>query len=234
MSNNIENLLLLQNIDLLLLSLSQKLAKAEANALAAKENILKENKVLANFEASIKDNHAKRAALKIEREALDEKVVKFKIQHATLKKNDEYQAMQLTIDRTKAEISKVEEVELEVLFDLDELEAALPTKKEENKQNLLKIDAEIASLENIAKELEVEIAKQKENRQAQASQVEYAFLDEYERLLKSAKKLPLVVQSLDSKCSGCHLKLSMSLSQSLQNSEKEVINCEHCGRILYV
>ncbi|MFI3291010.1 MAG: C4-type zinc ribbon domain-containing protein [Opitutales bacterium] len=234
MSNNIENLLLLQNIDMLIATLSQKLAKAQSNTNSAKENILIANKSLADFEASIKDNHARRAALKIEREALDEKVVKYKIQHATLKKNDEYQAMQLTIDRAKEEISKVEEVELEILFELDELESSLPTKKQEHTKRLAEIDAEIASLQSVADEVSAEIAKQKENRQAQLALVEGRFVEVYERLLGAKTRFPIVAQIQESKCSGCHLKLSVSLNQEAQSPDVSPVTCEHCGRILYV
>ncbi len=233
MKNNIENLLLLQNIDSLLVSLKQKLSKTEASIAAANQDIVKEKKAFADFEKSLKDKHAQRAALKIERESLDEKVVKYKIQHATLKKNDEYQAMQLTIDRTKEEISNVEERELEILFEIDDMQAELSNKEDLCKSNLLKINAEISSLNANLDALKKEIDTQILNRQHQADSVEESFYKVYERQISNGKKLPVLVEVKDSKCTGCHLKISLSLNHATQDSLKSPVLCEHCGRILY-
>jgi predicted nucleic acid-binding Zn-ribbon protein len=148
-----------------------------------------------------------------------------------VKKNDEYQALTHEIEQTEARIGEVEESEIKILYDLD-------TEKEKSKAAektiLADIAAENAQLSRLAereKQAQDELSGAIAEVDKARTTVPEALLPRYDRLAKSAG-LPVVVALHDSKCGGCHLKVSNGVETEARKGT-EIVTCDNCGRILY-
>ena len=83
-----------------------------------------------------------------------------------------------------------------------------------------------------SEEYQKQLAEVKAERSKLAEALDEDLLSLYDRLLKS-KGGDAVVSADNSQCSGCHMKLVPATMINVQ-AEKEVTQCENCGRILYI
>ncbi|NRB74653.1 MAG: hypothetical protein HRU46_09875, partial [Verrucomicrobiales bacterium] len=101
-------------------------------------------------------------------------------------------------------------------------------KFDENEQS---VKEEIEDLGELKIKLEGDVETEKAARAEQAAEVDPDLLYIYDRLFK-AKAGMAVVGLVDEVCQGCHMKVTKSTVVNVR-AEKQVANCENCGRILY-
>ena len=117
----IEKLLIVQDRDTSLQKIEQELTRIPKERAVIEARIAAEQ---ANIEAArqgLKEKEVQRSELDTEVKAKEAAVAKFRTQQLEVKKNDEYRAMTQQIEQTEAEISTLEESEIELMLEIDTL-----------------------------------------------------------------------------------------------------------------
>lgn len=155
-----------------------------------------------------------------------------KLYGGTVSNPRELQDLQEEIDALGRRITKLEDDEIEVMEQVEPVEAALAElDAAADAQRAALADAE-ARLEAAAAELGGTIAAETEVRNAAAAGVEAELLAQYERLRTGLGGIG-IARLVGTQCGGCHLGLSaMEAARIRKLPPGEVVHCEECGRIL--
>jgi hypothetical protein len=194
---------------------------------------------LAATEAGVESLKQKGRQVEVERKKLEldvgtrtESIARLKTQQYQTRKNDEFQAISHEIERYENEIRKLEDQELELMIEADKLKgefeaadkSARATKDSISRQ-LTDLETKLQALESRQQELETE-------RAALAAQIDDDLLDQFERLFNSKGDAAIVAVE-HGVCTGCHMKVTTATAARVK-AGKEIVNCEQCGRILYL
>ena len=159
-------------------------------------------------------------------------IAKLRTQQYETRKNDEFQAMGHEIERYENEIKKIEDQELELMMQADKIKAELV--EEEKKAGATKesISRQQVDLDEKSKTLESRFQELTNERAELAAKVDEDLLDRFERLFESKGDAAIVALE-HNVCTGCHMKVTTATIMHAK-AGKEIVNCEQCGRILYV
>jgi uncharacterized protein len=194
---------------------------------------------LADSAASLEGIKHKAKQAEVDRKKLEldvgtrnESINRLKTQQYQTRKNDEFQAMGHEILRYEDEIRKLEDQELELMDQVDKLKVEVAV--EEKKATAAKdsINRQMTDLGEKSKALEARLQELSKERKDLADKMDEDLLDQFERLFVS-KGDSAIVAIEHGVCTGCHMKLTIATVKGAE-SGKEIVNCEQCGRILYV
>jgi predicted nucleic acid-binding Zn-ribbon protein len=159
-------------------------------------------------------------------------IAKLRTQQYETRKNDEFQAMGHEIERYENEIKKIEDQELELMMQADKVKAELV--EEEKKAGATKesISRQLVDLDEKSKTLESRLQELTNERAELAAKIDEDLLDRFERLFESKGDAAIVALE-HNVCTGCHMKVTTATIMHAK-AGKEIVNCEQCGRILYV
>lgn len=234
----IDPLLLLQDVDLRLVTLNKLLAAeaAEKTALQAPVAAAEAAAETAKLEYQACEKRIK--SLETKAESLRGKVKDFLAKTTMVTKQDEYKAALSQIDQCKVEIAGIEEEEMVLMESEDRLKSAVDAAR----KKVVEVAAEVKTKLNeyIAKnqDLRTEAETLKAHRPDLAKVIPPPVISIYDRLLKRRQQQdhgsrPLVAALIDDKkCGGCG---STMVSQTVINVMKgQPIACEYCNTILYL
>lgn len=213
-----------------LAGLEEKLARAKANS----EAVTAEIKAL-RLEAQKRETSVKEC---------DDRISKLTVQANQAKKNDEYQGLLKEISGVKAEKSRIEEGQIDLLYQVDEKSKLEKLRVEEQKKAEQEYQTEKKKVEAEIAELDKQIGEAQSKRSGLTQGVDREILELYNRILK-AKDDGLAIASVGKydviedegrvtywQCEGCNVGItSQDLNVLLLG--KEVISCRNCSRILY-
>lgn len=228
----IEKLLIVQHRDVSLLKIEQDLARIPIERGLVEAEIATEE---ANVEAARQSLISK----EVQRKDLDNDVktkegalLRFRTQQAEVKKNDEYQALTHQIEQTEAEISSLEEREIELMLDIDtakeEFEAekaVIEVRIEAQRQEIALLTEREANLNASVDKARAEVAESRVGLDAD-------YLEQYDRVKKMVKRAPYLAKVEAHKCGGCHLRVSNEVSRGAQNAGEPHF-CDQCARMVY-
>jgi predicted nucleic acid-binding Zn-ribbon protein len=150
----------------------------------------------------------------------------------TVKKNDEYKAIQNQLAHDKASMGKLEDEILEAYEKLNEQEKALATS-----------DAEFKALSTEFTALKTDVESKAESQQTQLKELEVAITEaeeiipadqreQYRRIVKQrgADALAAVEEGA---CTGCFVSVTTQMLTELINGHSMTF-CKTCGRVLYL
>lgn len=227
----IEKLLVLQDRDRQVIQHRDQLNRIgpERNALLGQAEGTK--RALEEAKTAAQSIESARKELELEAETKEEQIKKYSSQQLETKKNEEYRALANEIKACEKAISDLEDRQLELLEKYDEAQKTvkLATEAAQAAQDLAKEN--VAELGKREEQLKQELDKLIEERTALTTGIDPLVLGRYERLLefKGANSIVGVDRGI---CAGCHVKLPVQIMISCQ-SQKEVVNCSNCGRIVY-
>ncbi len=229
---DIESLLVLQDRDQRILSLEEDIKRIPSSKEQAKQRLANDNELVANAKKAVQENEVAIKNLELDIGTRKNTLDRLKVQQYETKKNDEFTALENEIARYNQEVDSLETQELELMEKADELRAKL--KKAEAALALTQgmVDEEILQLDQRAKEVEAQHEDVSSERKTLASAVDADLLSLYERLMTS-KGGDAVVSAEKGQCHGCHMKVVPATMIKVQ-AEKEVTQCENCGRILHL
>ncbi len=182
----------------------------------------------------------KKAALQVEvqRKELDNevqakeaKIAKYLNQQMQTKKNDEYQALGHEIERTKKEISELEDQELQLMEDYDKAQQEVAAEAVHVKEYDSAAESRRQALTEKKKNLQAELEKLNVAIQEAESKCDAAAMNIYRRILKSKGDVAIVKIEGEKMCSGCHMALTQQ--EVMKAKGGLVANCGNCGRILF-
>ena len=231
MLQTIEKLLVLQDRDRKIHRVQEELAhiSPERESLRAKASSTQ-----AQLDAAknrVKQIESERKRLEIEVESKKSQIEKYANQQLQTRKNEEYRALAQEIEHCKTEITNIEDKEIELMEQAEaaqkEVLRAMANASEAKKL----LDSQVAQLDQREANLKKELGELQTGRAELASAVDETARVRYERLLKS-KGDNVIVGIAHGVCGGCHMKLPAQILVNCR-SEKELVGCSNCGRILY-
>lgn len=228
---DIETLLILQDRDQKLRNLQIDLERIPGEEEAAKKRLAGDEKGAADAKAAVLANGVAIKNIELDIQTRQDSLARLKIQQFETKKNEEFHRMGEEIENYGADISKLEDNQLELM----ELGETLQSTSDEAKAKLAAaqklFDEELDALGKRRQNCQVQIADLQDKRSDIAAKLDEDITSIYDRLFAN-KGASAVVPLEDGQCKGCHMKVIKSTEMSAR-AEKVVTHCENCGRIVY-
>lgn len=227
----LEKLLVLQDCDRKILKTS-----AELDSLPPRRKLLQDKAAVTQAGAEavrqkLQKIESERKRLELEVQGKKQQIEKYSLQQFQTKKNEEYRALAHEIEMCKADITKLDDHQIELM---EQAEAAQKDLAVANKQagDLKSVaETQIAELSKHEAALQKQLAAFEAEREALVGAVDDTVLARYERLME--KKGGTVLVGIDhGVCGGCHMKFSRQVVVDCQGGQ-DIVTCPNCGRILY-
>lgn len=206
----------LKNIPIERKGLEQKLATAQQSAGDAKTRQ--------------RNAEVEQARLETEIRSRRDQINKYEAQKLQTRKNEEYQALNHSIDHVRKEISGIEDRQIELMEVLEALKPEVAASEKAAKQAAELVQRQLADLETKLKNLEQQLAELDASRGKLSEGIDEDLLDTYQRLFTT--KTEALVALHHDVCSGCHMKVTISTSAATR-SGKSVVHCDQCNRLLF-
>jgi predicted nucleic acid-binding Zn-ribbon protein len=227
----IEKLLILQDRDRAIRRLQAELAHIEPERTTFKAKVTNTQARLDAVKQRVKQLESDRKQLELEVEAKKDQIARYANQQLQTRKNEEYRALTHEIDSCKAEITEIEDREIELMEQAEQAQKEATALTREAAEGKKLADELISKLGEREENLRKDLASLEVNREELAAAVEAGVRARYERLVKS-KGENVVVGVQHGVCGGCHMKLPAQILVACQ-AHQEVVSCTNCGRILY-
>jgi predicted nucleic acid-binding Zn-ribbon protein len=231
MLETIEKLLVLQDRDRKIHRAQQELSHISPERETLRGNAASTQSQLEAAKTWVKQTESDRKRLELDVEAKKTQIEKYANQQLQTRKNDEYRALATEIDHCKAEIVKIEDREIELMEQAESAQREVIKATTEANAAKKLVEEQIGKLDQREESLKKELAELQGGRAELAATVEEVARNRYDRLLKS-KGDNVVVGIQHGVCGGCHMKLPAQVLVSCK-SQKELVGCINCGRILY-
>ena len=229
----LEKLLILQDRDGRRIALETQL-RAVPNDVALVENkIAAEKTAIEEARMELRQLETDKKLLETEIGSAEEKLGKYRTQQSAVKKNDEYQALGHEIETTEAQVSQMEEKELEIMYAIDEAKNRFEVAEKVLQENIVGHEAKIAALAERKTNLESELTTVQAEVSEAREPVEERALGLYDRIAKLY--MPVCVPLKGGKCGGCHLKVSSEVESASRGKspDNELATCDQCSRLVY-
>lgn len=231
----IQALLILQDRDAKRLGLEAQLKQVPADIARVEAKIAAEKAAIDTAKHDVTALEVKKKMLENDIGSAEAKLAKYKTQQSLVKKNDEYQALGHEIENTEKAISDLEGQELEIMYAIDEAKKKFAAAEAVLKANISGHESRIKTLRERDTSLAAELkAAQAEVATARAP-IDLIKVRLYDRV--AARNMPAVVAIRDSKCGGCHLKVSSEVESAARGKGTDPLapppTCDQCGRIVY-
>ena len=227
----IEKLLVLQDRDRKIHRVQQELAHISPEREGLKAKAAATQSQLETAKNRVKQIESERKRLELDVEAKKSQIEKYANQQLQTRKNEEYRALAHEIDHCKADINKIEDKEIELMEQTEAAQKDVGRATQEAAAAKKLVDDQIGQLNQREENLKKELTELQSGRAELAAAVDEVTRSRYERLLKS-KGDNVVVGINHGVCGGCHMKLTAQVLVSCK-SQKEIVPCPNCGRILY-
>ena len=144
----------------------------------------------------------------------------------------EYSALQLEIEGSKADKSVFEEEILKLMEEVDRAKGLSVTEKEQIKVQEGQLKAQLDLIEQESQRIKTAVEQLQAARAANVPKVDPKMLLQYEKILERKEGSALVPVRGNS-CSGCNMILPpQAINEVMMNTR--LIPCESCARILYI
>ena len=229
----IEKLLIVQHRDSELLKIQQDLARLPTEQKAVEAAIEKEQASIEATRQSLLEKELKRKEMDTELKSKESALIRFRTQQSEVKKNEEYQALTHEIERTEAEISQLEEREIELMLEIDSLKEQFKAEEVEIKGRIEAQRKEIDLLTERQTVLQASLSDAEAKVSEAREGVETLYLEQYDRVRKTVKRPPYVAEVKAHKCNGCHLRVSNDVARAVLNAGEPHF-CDQCARMVYI
>ncbi len=231
MLETIEKLLVLQDRDRKINRVQAELAHILPERETFKARAAATQAQLEAAKTRVKQIESERKRLEIEVESKKTQIEKYANQQLQTRKNEEYRALAQEIEHCKAEITKIEDQEIELMEQAEAAQKEVLRAMADASEAKKTVEGQVAQLDEREANLKKELAELQSGRTALASAVDESARSRYERLMKS-KGGNVVVGVNHGVCGGCHMRLTAQILVNCK-SAREIVSCTNCGRILY-
>ena len=229
----LEKVLILQDRDGRCRGLEAQLRAMPVEIGLVEQKIGAEKAAIDAAKTEVKELETKKKLLETEIGSAQDKLGKYRTQQSQVRKNDEYQALGHEIETTEKQIGEFEGQELEIMYAIDEAKKKFVAAEALLKQNITGHQGRIATLKEREISLKTELAGAQAELNAGRAPLDESTLKIYDRL--AGRGLPVCVPLHDSKCGGCHLKVSSEVESAARgkSSDGKLAACDQCNRLVY-
>lgn len=230
MLDEIRGLLILQDRDKRLLVLAKDLAKLPQEEARARAKLAGDEEAVKQAKDALHAVELRVKKIEMDAETRRTTVKRLRVQQFETKKNEEYNALGHEITRYEKEVDEYETQELQAMEEVDAYRLKFQAVSELLAKTRAVVEADLATIrERHARMME----QQKEvtaEREKLVQSVSEDILPLYTKLIKSKDGLAIATLH-GGQCTGCNMKVIASTAIAV-HSEKEITQCENCGRIL--
>jgi uncharacterized protein len=231
MHPDLQHLIHLQELDLTAERNRRRIADLPAARAALDARIAGRTSAVDGVKQRIAQNQAARREIEKELAAVQTRLSKYKNQLMEVKTNKEYQAMQKEMSVAEAEVSAHETRMLERMEEADGLAAELKATEAALKSDQTEVARERQQLDAELSDVERELQRTTDERRAVAAQVSKDALEVFDRVAYGRKGLA-VAEARDGLCTVCHVRLRPQVFNEVRRNDS-LIQCDSCTRILY-
>ena len=231
MEINFESLIRLQNLDELIQEISQFLDSIPSQFGFIDDQIAKSSQIVADAKNELSANQKKRRDLESDVSAKKALIDKYRIQLNDVKTNKEYTSLLKETEDVESEFGMLEEEIITEMLSADDLEAGIKTAEKKAETAKSKLHKEKEDLQKKNEEQETETKKLKGEREILIPTIPSAQMKLYSNIFRKCPGTALSPVT-DDFCSMCQIRIRPQVLNELI-SQKEIILCENCGRILY-
>jgi len=229
----LKQLVALQEKEFVLLGLEKKQKCYEQDLLTLQNSIEDLDNELKSFKQKLQREEQNYKNGELQLIADEETLVRQKTQLTSIKKTNDFAAMEIANTSLENRISDQQDALITQLELLESLRKQYALLLQSVNQKIEALKNQQQQLQEQIQELSKAIQQQKEAVETFANTLQGKFYDAYCVLKRSGKAYPLVVAVSESgKCSGCFLSLSTEALSNLKEKQEPQF-CEQCGRILY-
>jgi uncharacterized protein len=228
----IEQLLVVQDHDTNLKALENELQTLPFERDRLEQLIKDRTSSLERVRLHSKETEVQRKKLELDAAARRDQIAKYKTQQFQTRKNEEFQAIGNEIGRLEREINQIEDQEIDLMEQGEAAAREIQSAESSFKAEQAQIQQQLGSLEQKGDILAKSLEETKAARQKAAAAVsDPELLGRYERIFHS-KGGSAVVSIEHEVCMGCHMK-NTTTNVHRAKLAREIVYCEHCGRMLY-
>ena len=159
------------------------------------------------------------------------KIAKSKGKLSSVKTNKEYQSLLKEIEDLKTANSKIEDMMLEILEQIEQSEVRLEEKTNELKSVKVRVAGEKADITKAAEDDRTRLAALQVDFQAMLDTVNPDILKAFTSVRSRIGNLA-IAKVEDAVCAGCHMNIPPQMYNELQRFES-LMYCPQCQRIIY-
>ena len=197
------------------------------------KKILTENESIELAVSGWKQLESNNNSLEKEIMEIGEKIAKSKVRQLSVKKNEEYQALENEISTLTLLQSQKEDEQIEVLVNIDDAKATAEIAQDKIALKVKDLERQKQGLEDRVAQVKIELLDLQKEIETARNQVDAEMLKTYERVKKVVARAPYLAPLKDQKCSGCNLRVSNDVI-STALVEQKLTQCDQCGRIVYI
>jgi len=228
----IEKLLVLQERDQRIRTLNIELKHVPLERKEMEDRLALAASGAEHAKARMRDLELEKKRLELDAQGKRDQINRFKAQQMQTRKNEEFQAFAQQITHFEADISKIEDHELEIMEAMETAKPVLAAAERSAAEAKSRVAAQIVDLEAKIALLGENLKKAEAERVALTVGIDEEILDQYNRLFVS-KGGNAVVALEHEVCTGCHMKLTTQTLVRVKGGQ-HITHCEQCGRILYL
>ena len=230
--DDIEQLVALQAREFELVRIDDELEQVAVLRRTLQGEIDAAQQLIKKAEGDLEEARSEARRLDLDLQSAEEQVRTYKDKVLAVKTNQELWALQEEISHAEGAASDVETGILEHMETADALEVVIGEGRAELSKTQKRVDARNAECNAKAAELEGERVRVNELIAELRAGVPEGLLKKYEDV-KTARQGVAMAEALDETCLVCNYRMRPQLYVEAFNLS-EVIQCEHCKRILYV
>ena len=231
MHADLERLIALQRIDSSIHSAEHRLADEPERIKTLDARLDEARQQVTAAKDRIAQNAAARREIEKDVVLHQGRLSKFREQAMNVKTNQEYHAIQHEISFAQNEIKTHEDRMLEKMVEADELGAALKHAEAALATAQKEVEAEKRAITTEHDELRASVDALKSERTGVIGSLAPAALSVFELVSKRRNGVAMA-EAKDGICTICHVRLRPQIFNTVRRNE-EVIQCDHCQRILY-
>jgi predicted nucleic acid-binding Zn-ribbon protein len=227
----VKKLLILQDRDRGIRRLEGELSQIDPQKKALQQKTAGALHALETAKNQVRQCESDRKNLELEVDGKKNQILRYANQQLETRKNEEYRALANQIEGCKAEITQIEDKELDLMErgekaqkDVIKATKTLDEARKLMEEQLSKLSAREESLKKDLDALET-------SREELFLAVDESARARYERLLRS-KGENVIVGIQHGVCGGCHMRVPAQVLVACQ-AQQELVTCTNCGRILY-
>jgi len=228
---SIERLLIIQDRDQKIRLLRLELKNLPAERAGLDSTLASGSSRLDAAKLRAREVELEKKKLEVEAQSKRDSIAKFKTQQFQTRKNEEFQALTNEIKRFEADIEKIEDRELELMEEAEQLKGGVAAAEKEHAATKAHTDRQIGEIAAKVQAIEAQLAELEAERTKLTEGIDEDLLYQYNKLFVNKAGLAVVALEHET-CMGCHMKLTTQTAVRVKGN-REILNCEQCGRILY-
>ncbi|MEW6731177.1 MAG: C4-type zinc ribbon domain-containing protein [Acidobacteriota bacterium] len=231
MSQDLEKLIALQGIDLKIQQLTARLSAIPVERERIEARFQEFSSAYQQVNEKLEVARKERRRLELELEETQRHHEKYKEDLMKVRNEKEYTTCLREIDSAKKTASQLETQILQLLEEIEQLEAEVGKYAPEIENRRRVIDAEIGACERELIEINENVEKIKNERLELIQAIPKSLFERYERISRLRNGI-VVAEAIEGSCSACRMKIRPQAYSDVRRGE-EIVICENCSRMLY-